>query len=485
MREPLRRGDDLTHAADGVDLLVIATPDAAIAEVAAAVEPVDTTVVAHLSGSLGLDVLAPHTRRASIHPLLPMPDPATGAARLATGGAPFAVAGDPIANDVVDALGGHAFAVADEHRTAYHAAASIAANHLVALLGQVERVAATADVPLDAYLPLVRATIEDVAARGPAAALTGPVARGDHATVARHLAAIPADERPAYEAMADQAARLTRSGPPIERYSARSGDQNGGITVGAAIEAFRKALDYERHAGRTVGLVPTMGYLHAGHASLMQRAAAECDVVAATVFVNPLQFAPTEDLSTYPRDLDHDIEIARAAGVSILFAPSVEEMYPGEVLTTVHVDKVGDGLEGASRPTHFDGVATVVAKLFAIAGPCRAYFGEKDWQQLAVVRRMAHDLSFPVEVVGCPIVREPDGLAMSSRNVYLGPDERRAATVLHRALLAGRTGGVAAMQATVATEPLVELDYAEQVGDRLLIAARLGRIRLIDNMGVS
>ncbi|HEX9970186.1 MAG TPA: pantoate--beta-alanine ligase, partial [Acidimicrobiales bacterium] len=235
---------------------------------------------------------------------------------------------------------------------------------------------------------------------------------------------------------------------------------------------------------RTVGLVPTMGYLHDGHASLMRRAAAECDVVAATIFVNPLQFAPTEDLSTYPRDLDGDIALATEAGVSILFAPSVEEMYPGRVLTSVHVAEVSEGLEGASRPTHFDGVATVVAKLFAIAGPCKAYFGEKDWQQLAVVRRMAADLSFPVEIVGCPIVREPDGLAMSSRNVYLTPEERQAATVLHRALVAGQAGGVEAMKQLVAAEPLVHLDYAEQVDDRLLIAARVGRTRLIDNMGV-
>ncbi|MBW3669128.1 MAG: pantoate--beta-alanine ligase [Actinobacteria bacterium] len=286
--------------------------------------------------------------------------------------------------------------------------------------------------------------------------------------------------------MADQAARLARSRCGSAHDGAHFRNENGGgVTVVDTVEAFRKALDAERHAGRTVGLVPTMGYLHAGHASLMRRAAAECDVVAATVFVNPLQFAPTEDLSTYPRDLDRDIAVARQAGVSIVFAPTVDEMYPGEVLTTVHVDKVGHGLEGASRPTHFDGVATVVAKLFAIAGPCRAYFGEKDWQQLGVVRQMTHDLSFPVEVVGCPIVREPDGLAMSSRNVYLSPEERQAAAVLHRALLAGRTGGVAAMEATVATEPLVELDYAEQVGDRLLIAARVGRTRLIDNMGVS
>jgi pantoate--beta-alanine ligase len=369
------------------------------------------------------------------------------------------------------------FEVAEEHRVAYHAAASVAANHLVALLGQVERIAATAEVPLDAYLPLVRATVEDVVAVGPAAALTGPVKRGDRQTVERHLAALDPAERPAYQAFADQAARL--AGP------AGSRDQNGLPAVIESIAEFRAALDAERAAGRTVGLVPTMGSLHDGHASLMQRAAEECDVVAATIFVNPLQFGPGEDFDRYPRDLDRDLAVARAAGVRYVFAPPVDEMYPGEVLTSVHVAKLTDDLEGAVRPGHFDGVATVVAKLFNAAGPCRAYFGEKDWQQLAVVRRMAADLSFPVDVVGCPIVRDADGLALSSRNAYLSPEERRAATVLHRALVAAARSDdpVATMKDVVAREPLADLDYAEQVGDRLLIAARVGTTRLIDNMG--
>ena len=203
---PLGRGDDPANAAAGVDLLVIATPDAAIAAVASAVRPEPTTVVVHLAGSLGPDVLAPHARRASVHPLVPIPDGRTGAERLR--GAWFAVAGDPLAAEVVAALGGRPVTVAAEHRAAYHAAACIASNHLVALLGQVERVAVTAGVPLEAYLDLVRATVDNVAALGPAAALTGPVARGDEATVARHLATLPADERPAYEAMAGAARRL-------------------------------------------------------------------------------------------------------------------------------------------------------------------------------------------------------------------------------------------------------------------------------------
>jgi len=258
------------------------------------------------------------------------------------------------------------------------------------------------------------------------------------------------------------------------------------------IETFRKELDAGRAGGRCVGLVPTMGSLHDGHASLIRRSATECDVTAVTVFVNPLQFGADEDLAAYPRELGRDTQIASRAGAELVFAPPVDEMYPDPVLTSVHVAELSDAMEGASRPGHFDGVATVVAKLFAIAGPCRAYFGEKDFQQLAVIRRMAQDLSFPVEVIGCPIVREPDGLAMSSRNVSLLPEERRAATVLHRALQAGAADlphAGALMAATVAAEPLAHLEYAEVVETgnefRLLIAARVGTTRLIDNVGVS
>ena len=267
-------------------------------------------------------------------------------------------------------------------------------------------------------------------------------------------------------------------------------------------------LDRARAADRTVGLVPTMGALHAGHTSLIARARAECDVVAVTIFVNPLQFGDPDDIAAYPRTLDHDLACAEA-GADVVFVPSVREMYPSwpdPPATTVSVRGVSEVWEGASRPGHFDGVATVVAKLFSVAGRCRAYFGLKDFQQLAVVRQLTEDLALPVEVVGCPIVREPDGLAFSSRNVRLSPAERAAATVLSRALAAGRAvlaGGErssvsvrAAMRAVVETEPLVDLDYAAvvdartladpaHVGDlagvRLLIAARVGPVRLIDN----
>ncbi|MEO6989658.1 MAG: pantoate--beta-alanine ligase [Aquihabitans sp.] len=281
------------------------------------------------------------------------------------------------------------------------------------------------------------------------------------------------------------------------------------VAVHETIAGYRAALDEERRAGRSIGFVPTMGYLHDGHASLLSAAASADDVVAASIFVNPLQFAATEDLSTYPRDIDRDLAICADRGVHHLLLPSVDEMYPGgPVLTTVSVAEITRRFEGAARPEHFAGVATVVAKLFSIVGPCAAYFGDKDFQQLAVVGRMAADLSMPVRVVGCPIVRETDGLAMSSRNVYLTPSQRTAATVLYRALKAAQAAGRAGEQdptvlrkiltEAVATEPEAELDYAELVDavtlelastvggpQRLLIAARFGATRLLDNLDLT
>ena len=258
------------------------------------------------------------------------------------------------------------------------------------------------------------------------------------------------------------------------------------------IAGFRKALDAERAAGKTVGLVPTMGALHAGHASLIDAARATCDVVAVTVFVNPLQFGPHEDLAKYPRPFDADVALATEHGAEYILHPSVEEMYgTTPVLTTIHVAEVTDGMEGDVRPGHFDGVATVVAKLFNAAGACKAFFGEKDYQQLQVVQQMVRDLSFPVEIVPCPIVREADGLALSSRNVYLSPEDRAAATVLHRALIAAAADLANATQIItdiVTAEPRATLDYAEAVvtdhETRLLVAARFGSTRLLDNLGV-
>lgn len=220
----LGRGDDLARAADGVDLLVLATPDDRVREVARAVEPTSTAVVAHMAGSLGLGALAPHRRRAAVHPLVALPTPALGARRLV--GAWFAVAGDPLARDVVRALRGRWFEVPDADRPTYHAAAVVASNHLVALMGQVERLSGAVGVPLEAYLDLAQATLDNVAALGPAAALTGPAARGDEATIRRHLRALPPEERPAYRALADAARRLAQQTGPATRESAA---RRGGV----------------------------------------------------------------------------------------------------------------------------------------------------------------------------------------------------------------------------------------------------------------
>jgi pantoate--beta-alanine ligase len=251
-----------------------------------------------------------------------------------------------------------------------------------------------------------------------------------------------------------------------------------------------------------------MGSLHEGHMSLLHAAASQCDSVALTIFVNPIQFGSVDDLARYPSDLEHDLELARGAGVTVVFAPSVTEMYPsGTPETRVEPGPLAKRLEGASRPGHFAGVATIVTKLLSLSGRCRAYFGEKDFQQLVIVRRLVEDLDLDAEIVGCPTVREADGLACSSRNRRLDLSDRRAASVLYRALLEGRARAIegaenlaqieAAMKAVVSTEPRARLDYARVVDPytlesprdlggelRLLISAEVGPVRLIDNMGV-
>lgn len=274
------------------------------------------------------------------------------------------------------------------------------------------------------------------------------------------------------------------------------------------ITALRVHLDAERSLGHTVGFVPTMGALHEGHVSLVRASVAGNDRTVVSVFVNPLQFAVGEDLTDYPRDLEADIARSTDAGADYVFAPTVEEMYPRPMDTVVTVPGVAAPLEGLHRPSHFAGVATVVAKLFSIIGPCRAYFGAKDWQQVAVVSRMVDDLSMPIAVAACPIVRESDGLAMSSRNVYLTEDERAQAPALRRALDVGLAAVEAgerdprrveeAMRAVLSAEaPLGTVDYAAAVQAdslvedgplhddvRLLVAVRFTKARLIDNDGM-
>jgi pantoate--beta-alanine ligase len=271
------------------------------------------------------------------------------------------------------------------------------------------------------------------------------------------------------------------------------------------IENMQAASRAARGGGKRLGFVPTMGALHEGHLSLVRAAKASCDVVAASIFVNPKQFGPTEDLAKYPRNFERDRELLAKEGVELLFAPSVEEMYPTGAGTWVTVEGLSDKLDGRSRPGHFRGVTTVLAKLFHIVEPDAAFFGQKDAAQIAIVRRTVRDLNFPVEIVACPIVREPDGLAMSSRNAYLDPKQRKQVLVLHRSLLrvkrsweAGEHDAaklLAAAGEEFAAEKSVRLDYFEIVnpdsldavesvadGALVAVAAFVGTTRLIDNI---
>lgn len=270
------------------------------------------------------------------------------------------------------------------------------------------------------------------------------------------------------------------------------------------IQEARKIIKAWKRDGLTVGLVPTMGFLHEGHESLVKKAAAENDKVVVSIFVNPIQFGPNEDLEAYPRDLDKDKLVCENANADLIFNPSPEEMYFDNAVTSVTVKELTEGLCGSKRPVHFQGVCTVVSKLFNIVAPDRAYFGEKDAQQLAVIKRMVRDLNFDIDIVGCPIVREEDGLAKSSRNTYLSQDERKAAVVLNESLnlaketlrsgeqYASKLAGIISKK--ISSEPLAKIDYIEIVDSSELkpvckisssilvaIAVYIGDTRLIDN----
>lgn len=276
------------------------------------------------------------------------------------------------------------------------------------------------------------------------------------------------------------------------------------MEITGSIKRVREQVREWRKAGLTVGLVPTMGYLHEGHKSLIDKAVEQNDKVVVSVFVNPMQFGPTEDLESYPRDMDRDAALCEKAGASLIFHPEPEVMYDDNFSSFVDMNTLTGGLCGKTRPIHFRGVCTVVAKLFNIVTPDRAYFGQKDAQQLAVIRHMVNDLSFGIEIVGCPIIREEDGLAKSSRNTYLSEDERKAALVLSRSLKEGRKlvddgeKDAAKVKKTITDiiekEALAKIDYVEVVDWNTLepvekidgpvltaIAVYIGKTRLIDN----
>lgn len=272
--------------------------------------------------------------------------------------------------------------------------------------------------------------------------------------------------------------------------------------VGTVKEVREQVKEWKKQ-GLSVGFVPTMGYLHEGHKSLMDAARKGNDKVVVSIFVNPMQFGPTEDLATYPRDLDHDAALCESAGVDLIFHPEAEEMYEKDFCSFVDMTGLTEGLCGKTRPIHFRGVCTVVNKLFNIVTPDHAYFGQKDGQQLAVIKRMVRDLNMDIKIVGCPIVREEDGLAKSSRNTYLSPEERKAALILSKTVALGKELAktekdankvVEAMKKNIETEPLAKIDYVEAVDAlsmapveklegtcMLAMAVYIGKTRLIDN----
>ena len=275
------------------------------------------------------------------------------------------------------------------------------------------------------------------------------------------------------------------------------------MKIVATVKEVREQVKEWKKQGLSVGFVPTMGYLHEGHKSLMDAARKDNDKVVVSIFVNPMQFGPTEDLATYPRDLEHDVALCESAGVDLIFHPEPEEMYEKDFCSFVDMTGLTEGLCGKTRPIHFRGVCTVVNKFFNIVTPDRAYFGQKDGQQLAVIRRMVRDLNMDIEIVGCPIVREEDGLAKSSRNTYLSEEERKAALILSKTVALGKELAktekdankvVEAMKKNIETEPMAKIDYVEAVDAlsmapveklegtcMLAMAVYIGKTRLIDN----
>ena len=521
------------EVAGRAELLLLAVPDAELASLVAglaataAVRP--GTIVAHTSGANGIAVLAPLTEQGciplAIHPAMTFTGSDEDIDRLPDACFGITAAdevGYAIAQSLVLEIGGEPFRVREDARTLYHAALAHASNHVVTvvldavdalrtalwgqeLLGQELVGDAPGGIAERVIGPLARASLENALQRGQAA-LTGPVARGDAAAVAGHLRALTeVDPQLAQAYRANSLRTAQRAHAPDDVFAVLDGSgaamtmrkspqfAAGELNVYARPRDISDVTRALRHTGRRVMLVPTMGALHDGHLALIRAAKrVQGAVVVVSIFVNPLQFGAGEDLDAYPRTLDDDLAVLRAEGVEMAFTPTAADMYPDGTRTSVHPGPLGDELEGASRPTHFAGVLTAVLKLLQIVRPDRAFFGEKDYQQLVLVRQMVADLNVDVQIVGVPIVREADGLALSSRNRYLNDVEREQAGALSAALLAGMyaaSGGTAAAldaaRAVLDEVPAIEVDYLqvrntalgpappEGMG-RMLVAARLG-----------
>jgi pantoate--beta-alanine ligase len=503
-------------------------------------------VVVHTAGRYGVDVLEPARAAGAIpmaiHPAMTFTGTSLDLARLV--GCPFAVTAAPavlpIAQALVIELGGEPVVLAEEARGLYHAALTHGANHLVTLTAQAERVLSSIGIEEPGKLagPVLTAAL-DGSLRGGEAGLTGPVVRGDAGTVAEHLRALAAlaarDERlvdvpPTYVALAratvQRSLALRRLSPAqaealldVLRAGGSAADVRPGPTPSPASSAPAPPALARTRGELTASLaalpgrravVMTMGALHEGHLELVRQAREHADIVVVTIFVNPLQFGAGEDLDRYPRRLDADLAALAGVGVDLVFAPDADVVYPdGPPLVRVSAGPLGEVWEGAVRPGHFDGVLTVVHKLLGLVQPDVALFGQKDAQQLALVRRMVRDLDLPVEIVAVPVQRDPDGLALSSRNVYLSSQERRDALALSRALRAGvaaaAAGGgppeVLAAARAVLEEvaeyrpgavvvdyiTLINPDSLDELGPGyrgralLAVAARVGGTRLIDN----
>lgn len=515
----LGRGDDLTAGVTGAGTVVLAVGDDALPAV---VEDLDRAgafgpgqLVVHTSGALGTGVLAAAARAgagtAALHPVLPFTgDPARDGPVLAWAavGLTAGPAARPAARALVQGWGGDAglvVEVAESDRTAWHAATVIAANHAFAVVTDGAQRLAHLGVrdPGAVLSPLVRAAVDLALTVGPSAH-TGPVARGDAGTVAGHLAVpAPRDSTDAYRTVAPLlAGQVARSRVARSRVDRGAAARVRPLRVAATVAELDAALAV---SPRPRALVMTMGALHAGHLAhlaLARERVGPAGTVVLSVFVNPLQFGPGEDLDTYPRTLEADLAAARTAGVDVAFTPTVAAVYPhGAPVVRIDPGPLGDQLEGAARPGHFAGVLTVVSRVLRLVGPDLATFGEKDFQQLALVRRMVADLGPDVAIEPVPIVREADGLAMSSRNTRLSTADRARAAAVPASLRAGIAAGPRGAEAVLSAARAVLTDAGIPAGElvlrdpelgpapsagpaRLLLAAPVGGVRLLDNVAV-
>ncbi|WP_425441228.1 pantoate--beta-alanine ligase [Ruania alba] len=537
---------DVRDVVERSELVLLTVPDDVLADLVSGLARLGAfqpgQLLVHTAGRYGVDVLAPARAAGAIplavHPAMTFTGTSVDLGRLE--GAPFAVTADapvlPIAQALVVEIGGEPVVLDESARPLYHAALAHGANHLVTLTAQATRVLAAAGVPEGGTLlrPLLSAAL-DGALRGGESTLTGPIVRGDSGTVAGHLAALVtlAAQEPSlvdvpetYTGLAratvqrclatrriteTTAGRLLDALEPASRTATQAAAEGAPETVAGPEVVHTVAELRQRRESWTepVAVVMTMGALHEGHLALVRHARTVAPKVLVTIFVNPLQFGADEDLDAYPRTLETDVAALAEEGVDLVFAPSVAEMYPdGDPQVTVTSGRMGQVLEGAARPSHFDGMLTVVSKLLHLTRADVSVFGQKDAQQLALVRRLVADQNIGVRIEGVPIVREPDGLAMSSRNVYLDERERAAALVLSRAIRAGASeaadGGsvgdvlAAAHQELDGRHACVQPAYLEVVDERtmeplapdsmdrqtpavLVVAARVGNTRLLDN----